>query len=201
MKNHDEDPLSGRFEGRHLVTAAEAKEIFSILSSAHELVWEVSADGCWARAHEMSRQIVGSGLPCGKVFAMSGGRLRIGIGEMKTPKRPKVGPWVSWPMHVAPCIEVATDNGVVVLVLDPAVLDEPEPINAWLAKMGDADAKVSLQPWMNYKPKGYFLGTNGKLEFSAFERDDEFRSAFDELVELSKRRLGGLNDNRPSTGK
>lgn len=182
------DGLDGCFANKEALSPTEASALFRYLSQEDVLVWEITSNGCWERAHEMCRMIARSGLPCLKVFAMSGLRLGRGSRDMKTPKPPKVGPWFPWPMHVAPCIQLQGERGLSTVVLDPAVLDGPSSLTTWLEVLGDKDALTSIQAPEVFKFSTYDVTAADTLELDDFLTDPCYEVTQAGLAELARGR-------------
>lgn len=82
-----------------------------------------SLDGCYARAHRMAYILEKHGILTGKIIAQGNFRLR--------DKRTARG-WAAWRYHLAPIIAINDGAKVSAWVLDPALFNEPVPVNAWL---------------------------------------------------------------------
>lgn len=92
-------------------------------------------DGCWARAHEMCRQMIALGLSPKKVWIQ--GDLEVG-----TTNHPACG--VEWNWHVAPTLCV---RGPFLsrrdMVIDPALFTTPVTRATWKSVQGDPNATLT----------------------------------------------------------
>ena len=95
-------------------------------------------DGCWGRAHEMCRLMIADGAQPEKVWI---------YGQQPTPPLPlrvhsanKPGCLVTWFWHVAPTLQVSTNNGIETWVVDPALFTEAVPRSTWFGVQGDPTA-------------------------------------------------------------
>lgn len=82
-----------------------------------------SLDGCYARAHRMAYILEKHGILTGKIIAQGNFRLK--------DKRAARG-WAAWRYHLAPIIAVNDGAKVSAWVLDPALFNEPVPVDTWL---------------------------------------------------------------------
>ena len=174
--------------GRNVASEVEAIGLFTLLRGNQQLVWEISSNGCWERAHEICRILAADGVACAKVFAMSGLRLGIGDRDMKPPRSPKAGPWVPWPMHVAPCVRLEIGGAISAVVLDPTVLDGPGPISSWLKTLGDDQALAEIQRPEHFQFSNYHVTPGLTLELGGFSSDYDFVKTGKGLAELARGR-------------
>lgn len=85
-------------------------------------------DGCWGRAHEMCRLMIGAGAQPEKVWIY--GNLRVA-----THNNPACQ--VYWGWHVAPTLLVNTSAGPQVQVIDPSLFPGPVSQATWASVQGD----------------------------------------------------------------
>jgi hypothetical protein len=98
-------------------------EIFDYLEAQEHIPFKYPEDGCYARAHEMSRLMKEKGIITGKTFIE--GDLRV-----ETPNSPKG--YVEWWYHVAPIVVVNHPDGQEqVYVIDPSIFKKPVPVQEW----------------------------------------------------------------------
>jgi hypothetical protein len=96
-------------------------------------------DGCWGRAHEMSRLMLAMGLCPKKVW--SRGSLHV-----RTRNNPNCE--VYWGWHVAPTLCVRTGFlRRTRMVIDPSLFDTPVTKADWKAKQEDANASLTDTEW------------------------------------------------------
>ena len=105
------------------VSATEAERFFSILRRQPHIPFQYPANGCWARAQEMSRIIERH---------LDGNRgdvvLKVwhyGDLVVQTENNPECT--VEWGFHVAPAVMVEGD----LMLLDPSLFDHPVPFDTW----------------------------------------------------------------------
>lgn len=124
------------------VSSSRANELFNMVNA--KICCPASAqapcipflypdDGCWGRAHEMCRLIIGAGVQPTKVWIY--GRLRV-----STSNNPNCQ--VFWGWHVAPTLSVSTGSGNQVYVIDPSLFSGPVPQATWVSMQGDSSAAV-----------------------------------------------------------
>ena len=91
-------------------------------------------DGCWGRAHEMCRLMIGAGAQPNKVW-------NYGSLHVATRNQPTCG--IGWRYHVAPTLLVSTGTAQEVQVIDPALFTGPVPQATWVGVQGDAHSTVA----------------------------------------------------------
>ena len=125
-----------------IISEEYAVELFNLLASQKHIPFEYPEDGCYSRAHEMSRILKEMGVTTTKTFLE--GRLRV-----ETDNSPKG--YVEWWYHVAPMVAVETGkrhkerysvpgsrikrtrwvDEYKVMVFDPSIFNRPVEINEW----------------------------------------------------------------------
>ncbi|HEX8621643.1 MAG TPA: protein-glutamine glutaminase family protein [Allosphingosinicella sp.] len=104
-------------------------------------------DGCWARAHEMARLMIGLGVTPRKVWIS---------GSLHTPTRNNHNCFVNWAWHVAPVLCVRARQwwpfwwSGTTMVIDPSLFTTPVTVAAWKAVQGDPSATLTYTPWTDY---------------------------------------------------
>lgn len=116
-KDDSEFPVS-------VITPCEVELYFANVAAAPNIPFGYPEDGCYARAHEMSRRLERQGVTTGKVFVE--GNLRV-----ETKNSPKG--YVEWTYHVAPVVAVDYNGTVVVDVLDPSIFNHAVTVDEWIA--------------------------------------------------------------------
>ncbi|MCC7442581.1 MAG: hypothetical protein IT285_13165 [Bdellovibrionales bacterium] len=120
---------------RSTISSTEAARMWELLASSEHIPFRYPDDGCYARAHEMSRILELNGIYSRKVFIL--GDLRA-----DTPYAP--GGSVDWRFHVAPVVNVLKpDGGSVEMVFDPSIMTGPVPFEEWRARMTSAPCPQS----------------------------------------------------------
>ncbi|MBC7539098.1 MAG: hypothetical protein H7281_09770 [Bacteriovorax sp.] len=103
-----------------VVTEKELAKYFDELASNENIPFGYAYDGCYARAHKMSRILEGKGIITGKAFVE--GNLNV--------VSPLLGK-VNWWYHVAPVVLVKKDGKEIPYVIDPSLFKKPIPFNEW----------------------------------------------------------------------
>lgn len=93
-------------------------------------------DGCWARAHEMCRLMINTGLRPRKVWIQ---------GNLRVNTRNNPACFVRWGWHVAPtlCVRGPTWFQVQDMVIDPSLFGAPVSEAAWKGVQGDPNATLT----------------------------------------------------------
>lgn len=120
-------------------------------------------DGCWARAHEMCRLMIGIGLKPKKVWIQ-------GSLYVSTKNNPNCGVWWGW--HVAPtlCVRGRWLVNKRQMVIDPSLFSKPVTKAGWKSVQGDTNATLTDSEaaiyylWGNVTDPAY-NDTNQKLAF------------------------------------
>jgi Glutaminase len=127
------------------IDAAEAVRLFGVVSgttcnpsSPVEpcIPFLFPDDGCWARAHEMCRLIMGEGTTTpAKMWIYCGPGAYL---HVRTGNHPACN--VTWGWHVAPTVTVALPGGDETMVIDPSLFTEPVRVEHWKSVQGDPAA-------------------------------------------------------------
>lgn len=121
------------------VTLAKANEMFTLVNNrtacsanpiAPGIPFTYPDDGCWGRAHEMCRLMIGAGVQPDKVWI---------YGSLHVVSFNKPGCNVYWGWHVAPTLTLTTGETYVV---DPALFPNPVPRATWASVQGDPAASL-----------------------------------------------------------
>ena len=107
-----------------VVTEPYAQRLFQQMAEQTHIPFQYPEDGCYARAHEMSRLLGKMGIQTGKVFVE--GDLRV-----VTPHSPQG--YVNWWYHVAPVLLVRIGKVDHVYVIDPSIAKKAIPVSEWVA--------------------------------------------------------------------
>lgn len=146
----------------------DAQAFFSRLQRQPHIPFQYPANGCWARAHEMCRLIehylhADPADVVAKVW--NDGDLVI-----RSSNSPDCE--VEWDYHVAPVVRVEEE----LLVLDPALFEEPVKIEKWRLAQMDNGAETAFTSWRAYdfrKRWAFVAATPEKTErdLEEFRRD------------------------------
>ena len=116
------------------VTLDKAKELFEQQKQRLDIAWDYTADGCYARAHLMTRDFFNEGIFSDKVWARGDFSINADNGQE-----------INWMYHVAPVLSVIGEDGQMTkMVIDPSVTDGPVNITQWLEKF-DQNTQKSRQ--------------------------------------------------------
>lgn len=185
-------PSSMRGDFRPFVTSREASGLFREIADDPLYCWEFTATGCIERAQLICRMLALRRITCAKFFVFSGKRLGLSSHELRSPKPPMAGPYVTWPIHAAPFVQVGAEQRAT--VLDPAVADEPLLLDDWLTRLGDPTAKWAQIEWFVRQPESFGLNESGQLVFSRYIHDHDGKKSLEflrELREMVQKAQGG----------
>ena len=122
------------------VSLQQAQQLFTLVTSQSYIPFKYPDDGCWGRAHEMSRLMIASAIQHRKVWIY--GHLRV-----STRNNPHCS--VTWGWHVAPTLLVTIGSNTEIHVIDPSLFTGPVPQATWTgvqhdptASLHDTDASV-----------------------------------------------------------
>ena len=159
------------------MSGAESLELFRYLAGQTQIPFNYPDDGCWGRAHEMRRLIIGRNYECRKIWIY--GRLRV-----RTSNSPKCE--VPWDWHVAPIIRVRSGEGVIEQVVDPSLFDNPVSIDAWKGIQSDAGARLHRTD-----SNVFYRDVSGSLDYdSNYSKTNEVLRRFSRLRNLRFAELG-----------
>lgn len=169
-----------------VVSEDYVKELFNYLAGQKHIPFKIPEDGCYARAHEMSRLLEEKKIISGKAFIE--GELRV-----ETPYSQKG--YVEWWYHVAPIVGVREKSGKVkVYVFDPSIFNKPVPIEEWhniQTKHKKDAAKLSYETQrFNYAPSDKAV----VLDKGRQEDMDHAKSIIEAYSILQKVREGERNE-------
>ena len=104
------------------ISMRKAIELFEQQKKRKDIAWNYQDDGCYARAHLMTRAFKDVGVISDKVWAR-------GDFSMKALD----GHEINWNYHVAPIVYVKKPTGrIEKVVIDPSVTDRPVSVSDWL---------------------------------------------------------------------
>lgn len=133
------------------LTIQQAKKFFEDMNglncdpsnpTASCIPFMLPATGCWARAHEMCRQILVQGITPQKIWIKPlSDSLKLFSANSKNCE-------VLWSWHVAPIVGVDLGDGPQNYVIDPSIFDEPVTVAVWTRVQGGGVSYVT--PWTQY---------------------------------------------------
>jgi len=125
-----------------LVSLEQYQESYNIVRGVDYLPFQVTRDGCYARALFLAMELAAQGIPSSSTFVVAprGGLLYLSDGT----------PWL---YHVAPMLQVP---GYAPMILDPAISAAPMRQQDWLQAMHGQNAFVYSLPGSDY---GYRYGS------------------------------------------
>lgn len=106
-----------------VLTEETAEKIFKEMAEQKHIPFCYPEDGCYARAHEMTRLMEKKGVIAGKVFIE--GDLKV-----ETTNSPKG--YVEWWYHVAPLVAIKKENKIEMFVIDPSLTKKPISVEDWV---------------------------------------------------------------------
>lgn len=107
-------------------------------------------DGCWGRAHQMCRLMIGAGEQPAKVWI---------YGHLIVHTRNNPSCEVAWGWHVAPTLQVATGGSTEIQVIDPSLFTDPAPESKWNGVQGDAHAVLA-----HTDAGAFYRAADGKIQ-------------------------------------
>jgi hypothetical protein len=131
-------------------------------------------DGCWARAHEMARLLLGAGFAPRKVWLY--GTLRV-----DTPNNPNCQ--VRWRYHVTVTLLVNTGSALETWAIDPSMFPGPVRQDAWVSAQHDpAAVAVDTDATVYYRdPSGNITidpeYEQTRIDLATYRRRLQLRSA------------------------
>ncbi len=130
---------SGKQPGRGAVasvTLQQARQIFRDMANESDIAFNYPLDGCYARAHIMSRRIAQRyGVTPSKAWA---------FGDLRVSTATPYGQ-VEWGYHVAPAIPVSQPDGSTqMMVIDPSIADGPVTAQRWAEIMNATGANTQI---------------------------------------------------------
>ncbi|HET7085441.1 MAG TPA: protein-glutamine glutaminase family protein [Rhizomicrobium sp.] len=145
---------------RGCISSSHAQQSFNAMSATTCAPLTVPApcipflypdDGCWARAHEMCRLMIASGLSPRKVWIQ---------GSLHTPTRNNPSCFVNWGWHVAPTLCVVRPLLLRwpwswlwianTMVIDPSLFTGPVTVAQWKSVQGDPGATLTYTDASDY---------------------------------------------------
>jgi hypothetical protein len=131
-----------------VVTMQRARELFALVNgrvccsgnpTAPCIPFTYPDDGCWGRAHEMCRLMIGQGVQPEKIWIYASCSLCL-----ITPTTNNPACQVRWNWHVAPTLRVNVNGNIQPYVIDPSLFNEPVTTATWKSVQGNPSA--SLEP-------------------------------------------------------
>ena len=165
------------------LSEADAAVVFAELASLQYIPFDYPVDGCFARAHEMSRIMQEQGIASAKVFNYAAPTsLSVPGTEFGN---------ITWGYHVAPIVNVTGTDGVTrQMVFDPSLnRDRPMTIEEWqTASGGPAGQRIETtsSDTYYYRPENMgdpsdrngtiltdpdYVNTNATLDYMSVQRD------------------------------
>ncbi|MSP18754.1 MAG: hypothetical protein EXR74_04205 [Bdellovibrionales bacterium] len=130
-----------------VLPAKKCVDIFKELAEQKYIPFCYPEDGCYARAHEMTRVMEKKGIIAGKIFLE-------GALKVETKNSPKG--YVEWRYHVVPLVAVREGGWLVLNAMDPSVANSPLTIKEWVAiQTSHPKGKITAlytTPRFNYTP-------------------------------------------------
>ncbi len=106
-----------------ILSEDEANKLFKKIATRDDIPFGYPIDGCYARAHKMSRILEDEGIISGKAFVEGKLFVDTKFGE------------IGWSYHVAPVVMVRKGGSVIPYIFDPSLFDKAVPFDTWKAKM------------------------------------------------------------------
>ena len=144
-----------------LITKQKAIDLFNEMASQKHIPFSYPQDGCYARAHEMSRLLAKQGIITTKVFIE---------GDLRVDTKNSPSGYVEWWYHVAPIVKVQDGSKEELYVFDPSIFDRPVPLREWV------EIQTKHSPGQNkmvYRTKRFNYTPDQKYDdFNSFRGED-----------------------------
>lgn len=161
----------------------EVQELFKKAKNMKDIPFGYKYDGCYARAHIMSKRFEAMGIPTQKAW-IKGGLFMPGTD-------------IEWNYHVAPTVEVKEKNGKIVnYVIDPSVTDKAVPLDEWVAaigKKGTGPIMKTTYPFpsnvLDFQRTSVAIspsGVYGPVDIQSMSEEDKMNLSTSRLKELSE---------------
>lgn len=111
------------------ISEADATALFNQLAGLQYIPFDYPVDGCFARAHEMSRLMAEQGVASAKIFNYAApSALSVPGTEFGD---------ITWGYHVAPIVNVQGSDGITrQMVFDPSLSKQPMTFGEWQTASG-----------------------------------------------------------------
>jgi len=103
------------------ISMDEAVSLFNEQKDRSDIAWNHLEDGCYARAHLMTRAFDKLKISTDKIWVRGDLEKRLPNGEV-----------VKWDFHVAPIVYVKHKGKTVKMVIDPSISNKPVTVDQWL---------------------------------------------------------------------
>ncbi|MBV9099251.1 MAG: hypothetical protein JO079_14460 [Frankiaceae bacterium] len=131
------------------ISASRAQQVFDAMAGtscdplscpAPCIPFKYPDDGCWGRAHEMCRLMIGMGLRPRKVWIDCSFGHRLHVATRNNPNC-----YVEWGWHVAPtlCVRSWFPFAITTMVIDPSLFTTPVTEATWKGVQGDPAATLT----------------------------------------------------------
>ena len=157
----DEPPIAKSEESAQ----KKAQALFDELANDKNIPFDYPLDCCYARAHEMCRQLEAKGIECGKTWYYPAGWPAGSLSVTGLPKTDIIPDGsLAWSYHVAPTVEVDGKP----MVFDPSMFKGPVTPEEWRSKMVDSTSFLGDSKIKDTNSTLFFTGPYG----DAYDDDD-----------------------------
>ncbi len=173
-------PIPAR--AQFILTKQQAADLFKDLRGDQKIPFDYKDDGCYARAHQMFRDISNKGYLSFKIWNYGSAypdnkslkvEYKVDATTTKT---------VSWTFHVAPVVVVDVGGGKLeFMVLDPSIFDGPVTVAAWRKKQDDVNKFKNIRSKFEITLPIYYLHDyqsdffKNKFDFFFEETEDDLQ--------------------------
>jgi len=186
----DEKPIAKNDE------SAKAQALFDELVNDKNIPFDYPLDCCFARAHEMCRQLEAKGVKCGKTWYYSAGWPNGHLSVTGLPKTDVIPDGsLEWTYHVAPTVEVDGKT----MVFDPSMFKGPVTPDEWRSKMVDTTSSSGKSAIIkNTDSKPFFTNPSGYImedpDYSeAKSRFERHEKSCDDMIAAEAAKTKGTN--------
>lgn len=183
-------------QAQFVLTKQQAADLFKVLRGDKLIPFDYKDEGCFARAHQMFRDITNQGYLSFKIWNYgsaypNGNSLKVEYQDDAKNKKT-----VTWTFHVAPVVVVDVGGGKLqYMVLDPAIFDAPVTVAVWRKKQDDLDKWKNVRSKFEITLPIYYLHDyqseffKNKFDFFFEETEDDLRH-FRNLLRLKEKQEG-----------
>ena len=173
---------------RKTISMKQAMRLFKQQKRRSDIAWNHIEDGCYARAHLMTRAFDKQKISTDKIWVRGDLEKRLPNGEV-----------VKWDFHVAPIVYVRHKGKAVKMVIDPSISKKPVTVDKWLKEFDrntiNGQKAVQTTYPMPENPRSYGrsviaysnmtpMSPNPDMESTEQDRDEEARDVMDQFLDF-----------------
>ena len=163
-----------------LLTEEAAQKLFKEMAEQKHIPFCYPEDGCYARAHEMTRLMEKHGVIAGKVFLE---------GDLKVDTENSPKGYVEWWYHVAPLVAIKKEKTIEMWVIDPSLMKKAAPVDEWvkLQTSHPAGKKEDLYHTQRF----VYTPSRKNQQLSEYKKEDieDTQSTLESYLNIQKERM------------